>query len=93
VETRESATEIQSNRSQKSFSLLYPMMGNQIDVSIGNWNSHNINIDTGNKNHIKYDGKEIFEVNLLDYFTFKGNSFFVDKTLAGPFVQSTLINQ
>jgi hypothetical protein len=72
---------------QEAFSTNYNIAGTQIAVSISSYDSQNTQIVVEPKEQkIHYDGKEIFEINLFDFFKFKGNTYFVDSTIADPYV-------
>lgn len=69
-----------------SFAGIYDIQGTQISVSIESFDSGNSEVTVEKTSDIFYDGKEIFYANLLENFKFKGNIFFVDKTIIDPYV-------
>lgn len=69
-----------------SFAAIYDIQGTQISVSIESFDSGNSEVTVEKTSDIFYDGKEIFYANLLENFKFKGNIFFVDKTIIDPYV-------
>jgi hypothetical protein len=66
--------------------LEFDISGRPIQVSISSQETFNQDIQIDTISKIKYGGEEILKINLLDYLKFKGNVFFVDKTVPGPYV-------